>query len=355
MAGSRGRDWWLRVGSPAEGFRFVDADGRPVPSEEVEGRIRSLAIPPAWTGVRVSPDPDHKVQAWGFDTAGRKQYVYHPRYVAWRAARKWGRVLRYARLLPRIRAATDRHLARPELDRLKVLATVVRLTNRGFFRVGSERYAVRNRTFGICTLRKSHVEVRGNTLIFTYPGKRRKDQRQVIADTPLVEIVRELLALPGGRLFRYRDGNQLRNVTARAVNRYLRSVAGERCTSKDMRTFGGTVRAAVVLAELGPPRSEREAQRNIALCCRLVAHELGNTPAICRNAYIHPAVLEEYRRGRTIQPLMQDGGQRDPGAGPAPDDYYPEEAALIGFLERHTAAGRPRRGAGLRDARDAAA
>src|SRR5690606_26022687 len=182
MAGSRGKDWWLRVGSPAEGFRFVEADGRPVPADEgegrvrsraipparpgggaapdpaptvpadeVEGRIRSLAIPPAWTGVRVAPDPDHKVQAWGFDTAGRKQYIYSERYVAWRAARKWGRVLRYARLLPRIRAATDQHLARPELDRLKVLATVVRLTNRGFFRVGSERYAVRNRTFGICT------------------------------------------------------------------------------------------------------------------------------------------------------------------------------------------------------------
>jgi len=342
MAALRDRDWWLRVGSPAEGFRFVDADGRPVPAGEVEGRIRSLAIPPAWTGVRVSPDPDHKVQAWGYDAAGRKQYIYHPRYVAWRAARKWGRVLRYARMLPRIRAATDRHLARPELDRLKVLATVVRLTSRGFFRIGSERYAVQNRTFGICTLRKSHVRVHGNTLIFTYPGKRRKDQRQVIADTPLVAIIHELLALPGSRLFRYRAGDRIRNVTARAVNRYLRAVAGERCTSKDMRTFGGTVRAAVVLAELGPPRSEREAQRNIALCCRLVAHELGNTAAICRSAYIHPAVLEEYRRGRTIQPLLQDGGQPDPAAALA-GAYYPEEAALVRFLERY-AAGAHRRG-----------
>src|SRR5690606_12064662 len=164
----------------------------------------------------------------------------------------------------------------------------------------------------------------------------------------------ELLALPGSRLFRYRDGDRIRNVTAHAVNRYLRSIAGARCTSKDMRTFGGTVRAAIVLAELGPPRSEREAKRNIALCCRLVAHELGNTPAICRSAYIHPAVLEEYRRGRTIQMLMQDGGQRDPAAGPGPDAYYPEEAALIDFLERHTAAGRPRRGA-ARNARAAAA
>src|SRR5690606_35648187 len=257
--------------------------------------------------------------------------------------------------LPRIRAATDQHLARPELDRLKVLATVVRLTNRGFFRVGSERYAVRNRTFGICTLRKRHVEVRGDTLIFTYPGKRRKDQRQVVAGTPLAAIVSELLALPGSRLFRYRDGNQLRNVTARAVNRYLREIAGERCTSKDMRTFGGTVRAAIVLAELGPPASEREAQRNIALCCRLVAHELGNTPAICRSAYIHPAVLDEYRRGRTIQPLMQDGGQRDPQAGPSPADYYPEEAALVRFLERCTGGRRQRGGAAAPDAQDAAA
>src|SRR5690606_7321746 len=170
----------------------------------------------------------------------------------------------------------------------------------------------------------------------------RRAGSRVVAGPPLAGIVSELVALPGSRLFRYRDANQLRNVTARAVNRYLREIAGERCTSKDMRTFGGTVRAAIVLAELGPPRSQREAQRNIALCCRLVANELGNTPAICRSAYIHPAVLEEYRRGRTIQPLLQDGGRPDPAA--LVGAYYPEEIALVRFLERY-AAGAHRRGA----------
>jgi len=326
--------WWRRVRDPDGGFLILDAAGLPVGDESALERIRSLAVPPAWTDVHLSPDPGRKVQAWGYDAAGRKQYIYSPEHVARRDRRKWRRVLRYGRLLPRLREATNRHLQRGELDREKVLATVVRLMGRAYFRVGSERYAVRNRTFGICTLRKSHLEIRRNTLIFTYPGKRKVDQRQVVADTPLVEIIQQLLELPGSRLFRYVDAaGKPRNVTASAVNRYIREILGERCTSKDMRTFGATVRSATVLAELGPAANEREARRNVALCCRLVAHELGNTPAICRSAYIHPAVLEQYvAAGRTIEPLMRR--EPRPIAGTMPADYYPEEAALIRFLER---------------------
>lgn len=326
--------WWRRVRESERAFAFLDEAGLPVEDERELERILSLAIPPAWTDVHLAPDPGRKIQAWGYDAAGRKQYIYSAEHVAKRDRRKWGRVLHYGRLLPRLREATNRHLQRSELDREKVLATVVRLMGRAYFRVGSERYAVRNRTFGICTLRKSHLEVRRNTLIFTYPGKRRVDQRQVVADTPLVEIIEQLLAFPGSRLFRYRDAaGKPRNVTAHAVNRYIREILGERCTSKDMRTFGGTIRAATVLAELGPASSEREARRNVALCCRLVAHELGNTPAICRSAYIHPAVLERYvTAGLTIEPLMRR--EPRPIAGAMPVDYYPEEAALIRFLER---------------------
>src|SRR5690606_34385721 len=201
------------------------------------------------------------------------------------------------------RSVTNAHLKEEGLGRDKVLATVVRLMSRAFFRVGSERYAVRNRTFGICTLRKSHLEVRGDTLIFTYVGKRQLDQRRVVAESPLVEILEDLLRLPGGRLFQYVDGaGRPHPVTAAMVNRYLREACGGRYTSKDLRTFGGTVRAATILADLGPPSSEREARRNVALCCRLVATELGNTPAICRSAYVHPRVLEAYRAsGLTIE------------------------------------------------------
>lgn len=327
--------WWRRVGTPEEGFRYLQVNGSPLRSETALRRIASLAIPPAWTGVHIAPRAGHKVQAWGYDRAGRKQYVYSAEHVERRDSRKWGRVMRYARVVPRLREVTNAHLRQDGLGREKVLATMVRLMSRAYFRVGSERYAVRNRTFGICTLRKQHLEVRGNDLVFTYVGKRSIDQRRVVADTPLVEIMRELLELPGRRLFRYRDpSGRVRNVTAEMVNRYIRMTLGGRYTSKDLRTFGGTVRAATILADLGPADSEREAKRNVALCCRLVATELGNTPAICRSAYVHPCVIEQYlTEGRTVAPLM-DMEPRTVVAE-TPIHYYPEEVALIRFLEQY--------------------
>jgi DNA topoisomerase-1 len=333
MTGTAMENWWLRTGSADVGFHYIDADGLPLDHAIVSDRIATLTIPPGWTEVRISPDTARKIQALGYDRAGRRQYIYHPSYVARRERRKWGRLLRYARVVPRLRVLTNEHLRRPGLDREKVLATVVRLMSRGLFRVGSERYAVRNKTFGICTLRKRHLAIDGDTLIFRYRGKRRIDQRRVIADTPLVEVIREILELKGSRLFQYRDlGGPIRAVTSGMVNRYLREATGGRYTSKDLRTFGATVRAATILADLGPAASEREARRNLALCCRLVALELGNTPAICRSSYIHPAILDEYlRAGRTIEPMMRRTTREVTAT--APTDYYPEEAALMRFLE----------------------
>ncbi len=327
--------WWRRIGAPQEGFAYLTMDGTPIHSVEALRRIAALSIPPGWTDVRIAPDPLCKVQAYGYDRAGRKQYIYSTEHVATRERRKWGRVLRYARVLPRLREATNAHLRVEGLGREKVLATVVRLMSRSFFRVGSERYAVQNRTFGICTLRKSHLEIRGHDLVFTYVGKRRIDQRRVVADTPLVEILAELLMLPGGRLFRYVDGaGRVRNVTAEMVNRYIRDILGGRYTSKDLRTFGGTVRAATILADIGPAATEREARRNVALCCRLVAMDLGNTPAICRSAYVHPAVLQRYvGEGRTIEHLLAQEPRTV--SAQVPVHYYPEEAALIRFLEQY--------------------
>lgn len=335
MSGLANTGWWRRIGTPEEGFRYLKVDGSLLASTVALQRIESLAIPPGWTEVRIAPVSSRKVQAWGYDRAGRKQYIYSAEHVANRERRKWGRVLRYARVLPRLREGTNLHLKAPGLEREKVLATMVRLMSRAYFRVGSERYAVRNRTFGICTLRKRHLVIRGNTLIFRYTGKRRIDQRKVVADTPLVEIIRELLELPGSRLFQYRDPNgRIRYVTADQVNRYLRELLGGRYTSKDLRTFGGTVRAATILADLGPPASDREARRNVALCCRLVASDLGNTPAICRSAYIHPVVLDRYlEAGLTIEPHLRPAPLSV--TAQAPVHYYPEEAALITFLKRH--------------------
>lgn len=327
--------WWRREGSPEKGFQYLKVDGDPLRSKAARARIDALAIPPAWTGVRIAPSPKRKLQAWGRDAAGRKQYIYHPEHVKRREHRKWRRVLRYAHVLPRLRERTNTHLQRETLDRKKVLATVVRLMSRAYFRVGSERYAVKNRTFGICTMRKEHLEIRGNDLVFTYEGKGQKDQRRVVADTPLVAILSDLRKLDGYRLFRFLDDEgRPRNVTARIVNGYLRDTLEARYTSKDLRTFGGTVRAATILADLGPAKDEREAKRNILLCCRLVASELGNTPAICRKAYIHPVILDEYERnGRTLRG-MDTLGPRAVTAE-APVEYYPEELGLIRFLERY--------------------
>jgi DNA topoisomerase I len=328
------RRWWRRVGDKDTGFRYLGAGGRELTWEVALERIRRLGIPPGWTDVHIAPTSKRSIQAWGRDAAGRKQYIYSPAAVAARDRRKWDRVLDYARMLPRLRAMTNSHLKRPALDREKVLATVVRLMSRAYFRVGSERYAVENRTFGIATLKKRHLEIRGNDLIFTYVGKRKKDHRRVVADTPLVEVLRELLELPGSRLFRYRCGDgSVRDVTARTVNDYMREILRERYTSKDLRTFGGTVRAATILADIGPARTAREARRNTVLTARLVASELGNTPAIARKAYIHPAVFEEYEaHGRTIETLMRK--KKRAVLSEEPVEYYPEEAALMRFLER---------------------
>ena len=294
-----------------------------------------MVLPPAWTDVHISPDPDRKVQAWGYDQAGRKQYRYSSAHVQRTDRRKWKRVLRVARAMPELRDRTNRDLRRRRLDRDKVLATIVRLMCRAYFRAGSERYAVENRTFGICTLQKKHVDIAGQNLVFQYRGKRSIQQRQFVADTPLVHIIQKLLALPGRRLFQYitPDAVRPRTVQAQQVNRYLHDILGERFTSKDLRTFGGTVRAATILADIGPAASRAEAKRNVALVCKLVAADLGNTPTICRKAYIHPAVLEEYElRGRTIENVR--GRRADRVAAHERVGHYPEEIALMRFLER---------------------
>lgn len=330
--------WWRREGSADSGFRYVGLNGQELSAPDTLARIAALVIPPAWTDVHISPDPDRRIQVWGSDAAGRRQYRYSTHHEQERDHRKWKRVLKVARLMPELRAVTNEHLRGTELDRNRVLATVVRLMCRAYFRAGSERYAVNNRTFGICTLKKRHVRIEGDSLIFEYAGKRSLDQRQVVADTPLVEIIEELKQQRGARLFKYRvDGtSKYRPVTAAAVNRYLREMVGERCTSKDLRTFGGTVRAATILADIGPAQTKTEAHRNVVLVCNLVAAELGNTPTISRKAYIHPAVLEEYEEsGRTIETVAKRRRAQKKIDAREPVGWYPEEMALMRFLERY--------------------
>jgi len=320
---------WRRVGTPEEGFSYLRGDGAPLKSKAALERIRKLVIPPAWTDVEISPDPEAKVQVTGIDKAGRKQYRYNAEFTAKRSRGKYRKLLDLARCIPHLREVTDEHLGREGVGRERVLATIVRLMMRGAFRVGSERYATENKTFGLATLRKSHLRIEGNNLVFKYRGKKAVHQRQVVADTPLVEVMREILEIPGPRLFKYRgEDGKAHPVTSRDVNEYVKEIVGKRFTSKDLRTWGGTVRAAVVLAEIGPPRNATEAKKNTLLACKLVSADLGNTPAVCRSSYIHPAVFERYERGLTIAPLMRKEMR------PGEESFYAEEAALMRFLER---------------------
>lgn len=327
--------WWTRTGSAEEGFAYRKVGGGLLRSPGGLARIADMAIPPAWRDVHVSPDANRPIQAWGTDEAGRRQYIYSEDHVGERERRKWARTVRLLRSLPVMRERTNEDLAGRGARRERVMATVVRLMSRGFFRVGGERYAERNGTFGIATLRKRHLTVRGNDLVFEYTGKGSKRQFRIVADTPLVEIIRSIRRLPGDRLFQYRasDG-AVRRVTASGVNRYLREILGEGFTAKDFRTLGATARAATILADIGPAPDAKEAAANVVMCCRLVASELGNTPAITRSSYIHPAVLEEYEReGRTMQKLMRSEPREIPAEEPV--RYYAEEGALLRFLERH--------------------
>lgn len=333
MGKTEENNWWRRAGSAEGGFRFLKVDGTRLRSQGALNRIGELAIPPAWTDVHIAPTAKRRIQAWGRDAEGRKQYIYSDEHREERDRRKWERVYHYGHMLPTMRRITNEHLKRERSDREKILALVLRLMSRAYFRIGGSAYALNNKTFGISTLRKKHLRIEDNTLHFEYPGKGGKHQRRVVADTPLVQIVREMTELPGRHLFRFQNGTGApSNVTARAVNEYIQEVMGDRYSSKDFRTFGGTVRAATILADIGPAQSARDAAKNVVLTTRLVAAELGNTPAITRESYIHPAVLVQYEEhGRTIQSLVR----REPREvhSEEPVEYYPEEAGLLRFLE----------------------
>src|SRR5919197_3147074 len=292
---------WRRVGSRGR-FRYVDARGNPITDEDKLERIRSLVIPPAWKDVWISPNPNAKRQATGVDAAGRTQYLYHADYRAQQEQAKFDKLIRFAERLPDLRAAMAEHMDKEALDRERVSAVATRLINRGWFRVGSERYARDSRTFGITTLRKGHVGVRGHRIAFHFRTKHGAVVRTTFVDDELAETIKELLALPRGRrLFRYEWNGGLCNLTGARLNEYVRDYLGEEFTAKDFRTWGGTLIAAIALAEHGPAGTDREAKRVVAAVMRRVGQELGNTPAVARTSYVSPAVIDQYLDGRTIE------------------------------------------------------
>jgi DNA topoisomerase I len=336
LAGSVTRDrrakWWLRRGSKSRGFRYETADGRPVKDEEALERIRSLVIPPAWREVRISPSPRSALQAIGVDQAGRVQRIYRPSFVERRSRRKYEKIGRFGAALPALRRKTNEDIAREGLGKERVLAVVVRLINDLYFRVGSEESVRRYRTYGVTTLRNRHLEIkRGGQLVFTFTGKHHIKHRRILVDEELAALVGDIKALGGSKLFQYvgEDGKR-RPVSPRDVNDYIKAAAGPEFSAKDFRTWGGTLLAAVELAELGCREDAGLAKKNLVAAVKRVAERLGNTPTVCRSCYIHPAVLDAYERGRSIEEFRpRRARRRIQGRQP---DYSAEELALLKLL-----------------------
>lgn len=289
------------------GFAYRDASGAIIHDLALLGRIKALAIPPAWTDVWICSSPRGHLQATGRDARGRKQFLYHARWTAYRDADKYSRVIGFSKVLPRIRRRVARDLRQPGLSHAKVVAAIVRLMERTLIRVGNERYAKENRSFGLTTLRDRHVEVSGSTLRLRFRGKSGKHVDAEVTDRRVARIVKQLQELPGQELFSYvgEDG-AVHDVSSQDVNDYLRETTGADYTAKDFRTWAGTMLAAASLRALQGFESEAEARRNVIHAIDRVARRLGNTRAVARRSYVHPAVLDSYLDGRLLRSLAQD-------------------------------------------------
>ena len=323
------RGGWKRAGSKGR-FRYLDGRGNPIADSAKIERIESLVIPPAWKDVWISPRAGAKLQATGVDKAGRRQYLYHPEFRAQQEQAKFDKLVRFAEALPELRQAMGEHMTHDSYDRERVCAVAVRLINMAWFRVGSDRYARTSRTHGVTTLTRRHVSVRGTRVTFRFRAKHRLQVRTSVVDAELAEAIKNLLAQPGSaRLFRYGSDDETCNLTGAVLNDYIQEHMGEEFTAKDFRTWGGTLTAAIALAEHGVAESDTEAKRTVAKVMRAVGEKLGNTPAVARASYVSPAVVEQYLDGRTLEDFrprhLRVVKARDIGLDP-------EENALLSLL-----------------------
>jgi DNA topoisomerase I len=319
------RGGWRRRGRKR--FRYVNAAGTEIRDEEQLERIRALAIPPAWREVWISPNPRARIQATGIDAAGRKQYRYHPSFRAAQERAKFERLLDFANALPKLRTATSRHLRGEPFEREWTCALAVGLVNKTWFRVGSDRHARGARTYGVTTLTKRHVSVAGDLVEFCFRTKNRRLVRRSIRSVALASGVVKLLELPGGaRLFRYERDGELVALTGAELNEYLGEYMGDGFTAKDFRTWGGTLLAASELTRRGPSADEQEARHAIASVMRAVGDELANTPAVARDSYVSPAVIDAYLDGRTLDDF------RDVNGRPPRRNLTADERALVRLL-----------------------
>ncbi|MFL6674382.1 MAG: DNA topoisomerase IB [Massilia sp.] len=320
-------------------FRYFDADGDRVTDEATLARIKSLAIPPAWTEVWICPRPNGHLQATGRDARGRKQYRYHPKWRNVRDEVKYERMIKFGQALPAIRREVDRALKLPGLPREKVLATIVYLLEATMMRVGNEEYARTNKSFGLTTLRTRHVRIDGSDVEFRFRGKSGVYHDVKVHDRRLARIIQRSRDLPGQELFHYvDDAGETHSVDSADVNDYLRTITGEDYTAKDFRTWSGTVLAALALQEFEKFDSEAQAKKNIVRAIESVAEKLGNTPSICRKCYVHPAVIESYLDGAVLEVLRERTEQE------LVEDLHalqPEEAAVLALLQQRLAHVKP--------------
>jgi len=322
----------IRRKRAGKGYAYLDTDGRAIRDPEVVGRIRALAIPPAWTDVWISPHPDGHIQATGRDDRGRKQYRYHPRWRRVRDEAKYCRMMAFGQALPRLRERVDEDLARPGLPKEKVLAAVVRLLETTLIRVGNEEYARTNRSFGLTTMRDRHVAIGGATVRFGFRGKSGIWHTIDLNDRRLARVVKRCRELPGQELFQYLDeAGEPRSIDSDDVNAYLRSIAGEDFTAKDFRTWAGTVLAAMALREFEAFDTQTQAKSNVVRAIETVAERLGNTPTVCRKCYVHPEIINTYLDGTMLETLKQIA---DREMTENLHDLRPEEAAVLGLLQQ---------------------
>ena len=321
----------IRRKKSGKGFTYLHPDGKKVDDRATLDRIKSLAIPPAYTDVWICPKANGHIQATGRDVKGRKQYRYHPAFREVRESTKYERLLEFAKSLPAIRKTIDDHMSRPGLPREKVLATVVHLLENTLIRVGNEDYAKQNKSYGLTTLRDPHVTVDGSELRFQFKGKSGKTWKLQVKDRRVARIVKACQDLPGQDLFQYLDENgERQSITSSDVNAYLKDITGRDITAKDFRTWAGTVLAALALSEFETFDSEAKAKKNIRAAIEQVSARLGNTPTICRKCYVHPEVFSCYLEGGLLLEIKKEiEAELREGLS----SLRPEEAAVLSLLQ----------------------
>ena len=291
-----------RLGTAKRGFRYLGPEGAKVGPQD-RARINDLRIPPAWVDVAINRSPGGLLQAVGMDAAGRWQYLYHANHIARAERKKFDRLLKFAEALPNMRQVVARELRKRGLERERVMACILRILSTCLMRPGSQVYASENGSYGLATLRPKHVSVKGDLVTFDFKGKSQVQHHQELKDRRVARVVRDLLKQPAKEVFKYQNGDgEFVDVKRRHINGYIKEVMGQGFTAKDFRTWAGTLICACALARTGIDftDSKTSKKQRIAAAIKETAETLGNTPAVSRSAYICPAILVSFERGKTI-------------------------------------------------------